>query len=45
MTDWSNSEFSRFRLQFMRDESGPADANQWGIQYIHSIGAHGAHAF
>ena len=45
MTDWSNSEFSRLRLQFIRDESGPADANQWGIQYIHSIGAHGAHTF
>ena len=45
MTDWSNSEFSRLRLQFMRDESGPEDANQWGIQYIHSIGAHGAHVF
>jgi hypothetical protein len=45
MTDWSNSEFSRLRLQFMRDESGPEDANQWGIQYIYSIGAHGAHAF
>jgi hypothetical protein len=45
MTDWSNSEFSRLRLQFIRDESGPEDANQWGIQYIHSIGAHGAHTF
>jgi hypothetical protein len=45
MTDWSNSEFSRLRLQFMRDESGLEDANQWGIQYIHSIGAHGAHTF
>jgi len=45
MTDWSNSEFSRLRLQFIRDEAGPEDANQWGIQYIHSIGAHGAHAF
>lgn len=45
MTDWSNSEFSRLRLQFMRDESGPENANQWGIQYIYSIGAHGAHTF
>ena len=45
MADWANSEFSRFRLQFTRDEAGPEDDNQWGIQYIHSIGAHGAHAF
>ena len=45
MMDWSNSEFSRFRLQFTRDEAGPLDDNQWGLQYIHSIGAHGAHTF
>lgn len=45
MTDWSNSEFSRLRLQLTRDEAGPADDTQWGIQYIHSIGAHGAHTF
>ena len=45
MADWSNSEFSRLRLQFTRDEAGPMDDTQWGIQYIHSIGAHGAHAF
>jgi hypothetical protein len=45
MVDWSNSEFSRLRLQFTRDEAGPEDATEWGLQYIHSIGAHGAHAF
>ncbi len=45
MADWSNSEFSRVRLQFTQDEAGPTDDTQWGIQYIHSIGAHGAHAF
>ncbi len=45
MTDWSNSEFSRLRLQLTRDEAGPVDDTQWGIQYIHSIGAHGAHTF
>lgn len=45
MTDWSNSEFSRLRLQFTRDEAGAVDDTQWGIQYIHSIGAHGAHSF
>jgi hypothetical protein len=45
MTDWSNSEFSRLRLQYTRDEAGPADENQWGLQYILSIGAHGGHSF
>jgi len=45
MADWSNSEFSRLRLQYTRDEAGPTDDNQWGLQYILSIGAHGAHAF
>ncbi len=45
MVDWSNSEFSRLRLQFTNDETRLADDRQWGIQYIHSIGAHGAHSF
>lgn len=45
MADWSNSEFSRLRLQLVRDQAGPADDTQWGLQYIHSIGAHGAHTF
>lgn len=45
MADWSNSEFSRLRLQLTRDEAGPSDDTQWGLQYIHSIGAHGAHTF
>ena len=45
MVDWSNSEFSRLRLQYTRDEAGLSDDNQFGLQYILSIGAHGAHAF
>jgi len=45
MADWSNSEFSRLRLQFTRDEAGIENDYQWGLQYIHSIGAHGAHTF
>jgi hypothetical protein len=46
MADYSLSEFSRFRLQFARDRSmqGITD-NQVTLQYIHSIGAHGAHRF
>ena len=45
MADWANSEFSRVRLQMTRDETGLVDDNQWGLQYVHSIGAHGAHSF
>ncbi|MBT8087973.1 MAG: hypothetical protein KJO46_08045, partial [Gammaproteobacteria bacterium] len=45
MVDWSNSEFSRLRLQFTNDETRSVDVRQLGIQYIHSIGAHGAHSF
>jgi hypothetical protein len=45
MADWSNSEFSRLRLQYTRDEAGFEDDHQWGLQYIFSIGAHGAHTF
>jgi len=46
MTDWSPSEFSRLRLQFARDDSrkGMTD-NQVFLQYIMSLGAHGAHKF
>ncbi|MDX2416464.1 MAG: hypothetical protein QNK19_03280 [Xanthomonadales bacterium] len=45
MADWSNSEFSRLRLQYTHDKAGFAGDNQWGLQYIFSIGAHGAHSF
>ncbi|MBI2315576.1 MAG: hypothetical protein HYU75_00670 [Betaproteobacteria bacterium] len=46
MTDWSPSEFSRIRLQFARDKSrlGATD-NQVFLQYVMSMGAHGAHKF
>lgn len=45
MADWSNSEFSRLRLQYIRDEASRMQGHQWGLQYIYSIGAHGAHSF
>lgn len=45
MTDWSNSEFSRLRLQYTRDDAGFSGDDQWGLQYILSIGAHGGHTF
>ena len=46
MVDWSLSEFSRFRLQLAADKSraGVTD-NQILLQYILSLGAHGAHTF
>jgi hypothetical protein len=46
MADWSPSEFSRLRLQFARDESqqGLRD-RQLTLQYILSLGAHGAHKY
>jgi hypothetical protein len=46
MIDFSPSEFSRFRVQVARDEarSGASD-NQWILQYLMSLGTHGAHKF
>jgi len=46
MVDWSPSEFSRVRVQLAQDKSRPgATDNQIFIQYIMSLGVHGAHAF
>jgi hypothetical protein len=46
MIDFSPSEFSRFRLQFARDEARFNEAdNQIFLQYIMSLGSHGAHKF
>ena len=46
MLDWSPTEFSRLRLQFASDKSrfGVTD-HQALLQYIFSLGAHGAHKF
>lgn len=46
MLDYSPSEFSRLRLQLARDHSqkGLSD-DQITLQYIHSLGPHGAHRF
>jgi len=46
MLDFNPTEFSRFRLQLARDESriGAPD-NLVLLQYIQSIGPHGAHKF
>ena len=45
MLDWSNSEFSRLRLQYSHEELAPQGANKWFLQYLMSVGAHGAHQF
>jgi len=46
MVDWSPTEFSRLRLQFAQDKSraGVTD-DQVVLQYVLSLGAHGAHKF
>jgi hypothetical protein len=46
MVDYSLSEFSRLRLQFAADRSNPGSTDrQLYLQYIMSLGAHGAHSF
>ncbi|MEW6415024.1 MAG: TonB-dependent receptor [Pseudomonadota bacterium] len=46
MLDYSPSEFSRLRLQYSKDRSmAGQNENQWFVQYIHSLGSHGAHTF
>lgn len=46
MMDWTATEFSRIRLQLASDRShiGATD-NEVLLQYIYSLGAHGAHTF
>jgi len=46
MTDYSASEFSRIRVQAVQDNSRTdLSDNQLFVQYIMSLGAHGAHQF
>lgn len=46
MVDYSPSEFSRLRLQLARDNSRQSlTDNQLFVQYIMSLGAHGAHQY
>jgi hypothetical protein len=46
MLDYSHSEFSRLRLQFARDKSRQGITDQQiFLQYIMSLGAHGAHKY
>jgi hypothetical protein len=41
---WKNSEFSQFKLQYTA-QSGLQNDNRWVLQYVHGLGAHGAHKF
>jgi hypothetical protein len=46
MVDYNWSEFSRLRLQLSRDRAMPGVTdNQATLQYIMSLGSHGAHKF
>ena len=46
MIDYSWSEYSRMRLQWARDRAMPmVTDNQVTLQYIMSLGSHGAHRF
>jgi hypothetical protein len=46
MFDWNPSEFTRIRLQYAQDKARrDLTDNQFFIQYIYSLGAHGAHKF
>lgn len=47
MVDFSNSEFSRLRMQLSEYDAGDGAGSTTGVylQYIMSMGSHGAHAF
>lgn len=45
MLDYSHSEYSRIRLQFAKDDSYEDSDSIVYLQYIVSLGAHGAHRF
>lgn len=45
MLDYSNSEFSRLRLQVNRAQGAEGEGTAVMLQYIMSLGAHGAHTY
>lgn len=46
MVDWTPSEFSRFRVQYQQARLRPGVTdNEFFLQYILTLGAHGAHKF
>jgi hypothetical protein len=46
MLDWNPSEFTRLRAQIAWDDARDAERDhEFFLQYIYSIGAHGAHKY
>ena len=45
MLDYSHSEFSRIRFQYAKDDSYSDSDDLFFVQYIMTLGAHGAHSF
>ncbi len=45
MLDYSHSEYSRIRFQYSKDNSYEDSDNLFFVQYIMTLGAHGAHSF
>ncbi len=46
MLDWSPSEFSRLRAQYAWDDARDSTTDgQFFLQYLYSLGAHGAHKY
>ena len=45
MLDYSHSEFSRIRFQYAKDDSYSDSDELFFVQYIVTLGAHGAHSF
>lgn len=45
MVDYSHSEYSRIRLQYSKDDSYEDSDNVFLMQFIVTMGAHGAHRF
>lgn len=46
MADWTNSEFGRWRVQYNHDDvAADQTDHQFILQYVMSLGAHGAHPY
>ncbi|MDH5395318.1 MAG: hypothetical protein OEW97_03520 [Gammaproteobacteria bacterium] len=45
MLDYSHSEYSRIRFQYAKDDSYSDSDDLFFVQYIVTLGAHGAHSF
>jgi hypothetical protein len=45
MLDYAHSEYSQLRLQYNQDLSSPGVDQQVYLQYVMSLGAHGAHSY